>query len=135
MWVVDHHHMSSTGYRPQYMKHIQPSEPSAEFDDRLKLYSAKAYLMYSAHCRGQYTRQREMSSPLLSRQPNRLVRAFAVLSYLVEKYVPLGVYAKDEVMPASRTTNLTADNQRRKEISIIVEALTREGQTQSDRPP
>ena len=58
MWATEHHKMTSPRYLEEYSKHMQPSEPADEFEDRVRLYSLKNYLMYSANCRLQCTRQR-----------------------------------------------------------------------------
>lgn len=58
MWVVDHHRMTSSKYLSEHLKQIKPSEPAVAFDDRIRLYSVKNYLMCSAHCRGHYVRNR-----------------------------------------------------------------------------
>lgn len=58
MWATEHHKMTSPRYLEEYSRHMQPSEPTNEFKDRVRLYSLKSYLMYSATCRLQRTRQR-----------------------------------------------------------------------------
>lgn len=57
MWVTKHHEMHKYGLLVEYLNHMPATEPVEEFDDRLALYSIKAYLMYSAHCRNHPTRQ------------------------------------------------------------------------------
>ncbi|KAL9115351.1 MAG: hypothetical protein Q9227_000672 [Pyrenula ochraceoflavens] len=57
MWRTTHHSMHAMKYRQEYFKHMPPSEPAEEVDDRIRLYSIKSYLMYSAHCRGHYARR------------------------------------------------------------------------------
>ena len=58
MWATEPHKMTSPRYLEEYLKHMQPSEPANEFEDRIRLYSLKNYLMYSANCRLSRTRQR-----------------------------------------------------------------------------
>ena len=58
MWATEHHKMTSPRYLEEYLRHMPPSEPANEFEDRVRLYSLKNYLMYSANCRLQDTRQR-----------------------------------------------------------------------------
>ena len=57
-WLVDHQRMTSSEYIPEYLKYLEPSELAVEFDYRIRLYSVKNYLTYSAHCRGHYVRTR-----------------------------------------------------------------------------
>ena len=56
-WTTRHHRMHVGAYGDAYLSLRGPSEPVDEVDDRLKLYSVKAYLMYSAHARGHPARQ------------------------------------------------------------------------------
>ena len=58
MWATEHYQMTSPRYLEEYAKHMQPSEPADEFEDRVRLYSLKNYLMYSATRHLQCTRQR-----------------------------------------------------------------------------
>ena len=58
MWATEHHNMTSPRSLEEYSKHMQPSEPANEFEDRVRLYSLKNYLMYSANRRLHSTRQR-----------------------------------------------------------------------------
>jgi protein-ribulosamine 3-kinase len=57
VWTTKHHKMHLRPYLAEYQKRMPVTEPIEEFQDRLTLYSVKAYLMYSASCRGHITRQ------------------------------------------------------------------------------
>jgi protein-ribulosamine 3-kinase len=48
-WKTKHHNMNSLDYYTEYFKHIRPSEPVSEHEDRTKLYGIKACLMYAAN--------------------------------------------------------------------------------------
>ncbi|KFY94424.1 hypothetical protein V500_03272 [Pseudogymnoascus sp. VKM F-4518 (FW-2643)] len=48
IWRVNHHEMKDGGYRQEYAEQYKKSEPTEEWDDRLKLYGVKTKLMYSA---------------------------------------------------------------------------------------
>ena len=58
MWATEHYIMTSPRYLKEYLRYMPPSEPANEFEDRVRLYSLKYYLMYSVNCRLQHTRQR-----------------------------------------------------------------------------
>ena len=49
IWRCAHHEMSDEKYREEYCKHLAPSEPRDEFDDRNRLYSIETLLINSAH--------------------------------------------------------------------------------------
>lgn len=48
IWRAERHHLRDKVYRNEYLRHISPSEPEDEFDDRNLLYSAKTNFMHSA---------------------------------------------------------------------------------------
>ena len=52
IWRVEHHRMKDEAYKREYMLNFAASEPTDEWDDRNRLYSTKAKLMYSAHVPG-----------------------------------------------------------------------------------
>ena len=80
MWATLHHKMTFPDYLMEYLKHMQPSEPASEFEDRVRLYSLKYYLMYSANCRLQGTRQRLDLQSLHSDHIRKQLTEAAVLS-------------------------------------------------------
>lgn len=50
IWRCTHRGMHNRGYEEEYYRHhINKSEPKDEWDDRIRLYSVKTKLMYSAH--------------------------------------------------------------------------------------
>lgn len=57
-WRTEHHDMVKLDYIADYIKHIPPSRPIQEFDDRIKLYGLKASLMCSANDKNSRTRRR-----------------------------------------------------------------------------
>ena len=79
MWATEHHKMTSPRYLEEYSKHMQPSEPANEFEDRIRLYSLKYYFMYSANCRLQSPRQRLDLPPLHSDHSWKQLTEAAVL--------------------------------------------------------
>lgn len=79
MWATEHHKMTSPRYLEEYSRHMQPSEPVNEFEDRIRLYSLKNYLMYSANRRLQCTRQRLGLQSLDSHHKRKQLTKAAVL--------------------------------------------------------
>ncbi|KAF2122812.1 Fructosamine kinase-domain-containing protein [Lophiotrema nucula] len=71
-WTKKHHNMHRREYCKEYFRYFPPSDPVEEVEDRLRLYSLKPYLMYSAHARGHFTRD----------------RALETMQYLITEYVP-----------------------------------------------
>lgn len=57
MWSVTHHEMYYPQYFEAYAGIIPPDKPAEDFEDRVRLYGLKHYLMYSAHCRNHFTRE------------------------------------------------------------------------------
>ena len=56
IWRVEHHRMKAEAYIREYKRNFAASEPANEWDDRNRLYSTKAKLMYSAHVPGSKVR-------------------------------------------------------------------------------
>lgn len=48
IWRAERHQMRAMIYRKAYIRHMKPSEPVDEWDDRNRLYSTKTNLMHSA---------------------------------------------------------------------------------------
>ncbi len=61
MWRTEHHRMKAKAYQREYLRHMKPSEPVDQWDDRNRLYSCKTRLMYSAHVPGTHVRQQSVS--------------------------------------------------------------------------
>lgn len=57
-WITEHHRMRKDGYCEAYFQCRKPSNPAHEAKDRIRLYSVKPYLMYSAHSRGHISREK-----------------------------------------------------------------------------
>ncbi|KAK1718216.1 Fructosamine kinase-domain-containing protein [Colletotrichum lupini] len=57
-WRTEHHRMHQQDYCGAYFKHFPPSDPAAEFEDRMLLYTLKPLLLYSSMNPGHITRQR-----------------------------------------------------------------------------
>lgn len=52
VWRVEHHRMKADIFKKEYIRNAGIHEPIEEFDDRIRLYSVKTKLMYSAHVPG-----------------------------------------------------------------------------------
>ncbi|KKA23751.1 hypothetical protein T310_2203 [Rasamsonia emersonii CBS 393.64] len=57
IWRAERHELRAEIYREEYFRHMLPSEPVEECDDRNRLYSVKTNLMHSACVRGSPARQ------------------------------------------------------------------------------
>ncbi|KAI9667667.1 MAG: hypothetical protein M1821_000484 [Bathelium mastoideum] len=79
IWAAERHKLRAKPYRVEYLRNIEPSEPKAEFDDRIRLYRCKTNFMFSAIFPGCPSRQ----------------EAFNDLVFLIDKYVPWDDEVKD----------------------------------------
>lgn len=48
IWRAERHELRNKVYHDQYKLHFEPSDPKGEWDDRIRLYSAKTNFMFSA---------------------------------------------------------------------------------------
>lgn len=57
IWRAARHNLRKNVFHQEYLRHIGPSEPKEEWDDRNRLYSAKTTFMHSACYAGSPARQ------------------------------------------------------------------------------
>ncbi|KAH8881086.1 hypothetical protein GQ53DRAFT_702998 [Thozetella sp. PMI_491] len=72
IWVAERHELRNKKFRKQYQLHCPASEPQAEWEDRIMLYSCKTNFMMSACAQRRQARE----------------QAFDNMVYLIQKYVP-----------------------------------------------
>jgi fructosamine-3-kinase len=63
IWRAERHELRDKAYRRQYMLRVEPSEPEEEMDDRIRLYSAKTNLIFSACFPGNPSRYQSVHTP------------------------------------------------------------------------
>lgn len=89
-WRTPHHHTHLLDYCSEYHRYIPPSAPADEFEARVKLYSIKASLMFSATegTAAARVRDRLVTSVSIFVLPliNITFRALDCVNFLVRKY-------------------------------------------------
>lgn len=88
-------YFNSPIYRRMYQRHIEPSEPAEEWDDRNRLYSIHPYLNDSAGHPGSNSRKMSVTYSYLRIFHSMILRrAYNDMLYLCEKYGPLETLEK-----------------------------------------
>ncbi|KKY25010.1 putative vegetative incompatibility protein 4 [Phaeomoniella chlamydospora] len=57
IWTAERHKLKAKAYKREYLRHIEPSEPEEEWEDRNRLYRTKTNFAYSADVPGSKPRQ------------------------------------------------------------------------------
>lgn len=125
-WRTEHHKMNELDYCAEYSRHMPPSEPVLEQEDRLKLYGLKACLMYAATERDGQTRLKYIFTPSsLFPRMTSLRRALSDMNYLLRKYAPKHFpdTAHTPALPVSPSGFVFEANGDEGEISVILEDM------------
>lgn len=128
-WRTPHHRMHLLDYCSEYHRYIPPSPPADEFEDRVKLYSIKASLMFSATEGTAAASVRDRFDNLCKRifsVPNISHRALECVNYLLCKYPPASEPIANIKGPQLQLFNLETQDMRLQhdaETQVLLDTL------------